>query len=107
VTDVCEGGSELTFSLQVRGVHFGVKGIESLSRELRAEIVPVQYSPDGWTELANYRVPMPKTPTPAWAAWRNTPSRARSGRARGFVVRECEDYLGMSVNVASTISGSS
>jgi transglutaminase-like putative cysteine protease len=57
VIDFCEGSRELTFTFQVRGVYFGVKGIESFPLESRAEIVPVQYSPDEWTDLAHYMRP--------------------------------------------------
>src|ERR1700749_1932377 len=40
-----EAGRELAFTFQVRGVYFGVKGIEAYSLEARADEVPVQYTP--------------------------------------------------------------
>jgi transglutaminase-like putative cysteine protease len=69
VMDFGEGGRELTFSFQVRGVYFGVKGIESFPLESRAEIVPVQYSPDEWTDLAHYMRPHAEDPDSSLAAW--------------------------------------
>jgi transglutaminase-like putative cysteine protease len=69
VMDFGEGGRELTFSFQVRGIYFGVKGIESFPLESRAEIVPVQYSPDEWTDLAHYMRPHAEDPDSSLAAW--------------------------------------
>ena len=67
--DFDEGGRELTFTFQVRGVYFGVKGIESFPLESRAEIVPVQYSPDEWTDLAHCIRPHADDPDSSLAAW--------------------------------------
>src|SRR5215813_12249973 len=69
VMDFDEGGRELTFTFRVRGVYFGVKGIESFPLEARAEIVPVQYSPDEWTDLAHYMRPHADDPDSSLAAW--------------------------------------
>jgi transglutaminase-like putative cysteine protease len=69
VMDFGEGGRELTFSFQVRGIYFGVKGIESFPLESRAEIVPVQYSPDEWTDLSHYMRPHAEDPDSSLAAW--------------------------------------
>jgi transglutaminase-like putative cysteine protease len=69
VMDFGEGGRELTFSFQVRGIYFGVKGIESFPLESRAEIVPVQYSPDEWTDLAHYMRPHAEDADSSLAAW--------------------------------------
>jgi transglutaminase-like putative cysteine protease len=40
-----EPSRELTFTFRVRGVFFGVKGIESFPLEARADEIPVQYTP--------------------------------------------------------------
>jgi transglutaminase-like putative cysteine protease len=69
VMDFGEGSRELTFTFRVRGVYFGVKGIESFPLESRAEIVPVQYSPDEWTDLAHYMRPHADDPDSGLAAW--------------------------------------
>jgi transglutaminase-like putative cysteine protease len=69
VMEFGEAGRELTFTFQVRGVYFGVKGIESFPLESRAEIVPVQYSPDEWTDLSHYMRPHADDPDSSLAAW--------------------------------------
>jgi hypothetical protein len=43
--------SELTFTFKVLGIYFGLKGIENFHWKKRAEEVPVQYTPDEWTDL--------------------------------------------------------
>jgi transglutaminase-like putative cysteine protease len=57
VIDFSEPGNELTFTFQVRGVYFGIKGIEAFPLEARAEEVPVQYTPDEWSDLIGYLRP--------------------------------------------------
>src|SRR3974390_2303476 len=57
VMDFIAGGSELTFTFKVRGVYFGVKGLEFFPLESRADQVPVQYTPDQWIDLAGYLRP--------------------------------------------------
>jgi transglutaminase-like putative cysteine protease len=69
VMDFGEGSRELSFDFQVRGVYFGVKGLDSFPLESRAEIVPVQYSPDEWTDLAHYMRPHADDPDSSLAAW--------------------------------------
>jgi len=54
VIDFSEPGSETTFTFQVRGVYFGINGIEAFPLEARAEEVPVQYTPDEWNDLVGY-----------------------------------------------------
>jgi transglutaminase-like putative cysteine protease len=49
-----------------------VKGIESFPLESRAEIVPVQYSPDEWTDLVHYMRPHAEGPDSSLAAWRKS-----------------------------------
>ena len=41
VMDFIAGGSELTFTFKVRGIYFGIKGLESFPLESRADQVPV------------------------------------------------------------------
>ena len=67
VMDFSEPGSELTF--RVRGIYFGVKGLEAFPLEPRAEEVPVQYTPDEWTDLAGYLRPHADDPDGSVAAW--------------------------------------
>jgi transglutaminase-like putative cysteine protease len=69
VMEFSEAARELTFTFKVRGVYFGVKGIEAFPLESRAEIVPVQYTPDDWTDLSHYLRPHADDPDASLAAW--------------------------------------
>ncbi|QPF88949.1 transglutaminase family protein [Bradyrhizobium commune] len=69
VMEFGEPSSALTFTFQVRGVFFGIKGIESFPLDARADQVPVQYSPDEWTDLAGYLRPHADDPDGNLAAW--------------------------------------
>ena len=64
-----EPGKELTFTFQFRGIHFGAKGIEAFPIEPRAAQVPVQYTPDEWTDLGVYMRPHAEDPDASVAAW--------------------------------------
>src|SRR5579871_4572168 len=54
VMDISEPGSELSFTFQFSAIHFGTKGVEEFPLEPRAEEVPVQYTPNEWTDLAAF-----------------------------------------------------
>jgi transglutaminase-like putative cysteine protease len=69
VMDFSEPGSELTITFRVRGIYFGVKGLEAFPLEPRADEVPVQYTPDEWTDLAGYLRPHADDPDGSVAAW--------------------------------------
>jgi len=69
VMEFSEPGSELTFTFEVRGVYYGVKGIEAFPLESRAEEIPVQYTPDEWTDLSGYLRPHSEDPDASLAAW--------------------------------------
>ena len=59
-----EPSKELAFAFQFQGIHFGAKRVEEFPLEPRAEEVPVQYTPDEWTDLSSICAPIPRTPTP-------------------------------------------
>jgi transglutaminase-like putative cysteine protease len=69
VIDFSEPGSELTFTFQVRGVYFGIKGIEAFPLDARAEEIPVQYTPDEWNDLVGYLRPHAEDVDGSLAAW--------------------------------------
>ncbi|QIG95924.1 MULTISPECIES: transglutaminase family protein [unclassified Bradyrhizobium] len=69
VMDFSEPARELKIAFQVRGVYFGVKGVEAFPLESRADEVPVQYTPDEWTDLAGYLRPHAEDPDGSVAAW--------------------------------------
>ena len=60
---------ELTFTFRFQGVHFGAKNVEEFPLEARAEEVPVQYTPDEWTDLGVYMRPHAEDPDASVAAW--------------------------------------
>ena len=64
-----EPGKELSFAFQFSGVHFGTRKIEEFPLEPRAEEVPVQYTPDEWTDLVAYMRPHAEDPDGTVAAW--------------------------------------
>jgi transglutaminase-like putative cysteine protease len=69
VMEFSEPGSELTFTFKVRGIYFGIKGLETFPLEPRAEEVPVQYTPDEWTDLAGYLRPHADDADGSHASW--------------------------------------
>jgi len=69
VIEFSEPGAELTFSFRVRGIYFGVKGLEAFALEPRAEEVPVQYTPDEWSDLSGYLRPHAEDPDGSLALW--------------------------------------
>jgi transglutaminase-like putative cysteine protease len=64
-----EPGKELTFTFEVQGVHFGAKDVEQFVLERRAELVPVQYTQDEWTDLVGFMRPHTGDPDLAVAVW--------------------------------------
>ena len=52
-----EPGKELTFTFEFQGVHFGAKDLEQFALERRAQLVPVQYTQDEWTDLVGFMRP--------------------------------------------------
>jgi transglutaminase-like putative cysteine protease len=64
-----EGGKEVTFAFQFQGIHFGVGGVEQFVLETRAEKVPVQYTPDEWTDLSGFMRPHTEDADISVAVW--------------------------------------
>jgi len=69
VMEFREPGTELTVTFKFRGIHFGAKAVEQFPLEPRAEEVPVQYTPDEWTDLVVYLRPHAEDPDASVAAW--------------------------------------
>lgn len=69
VIDFSGSTEELVVTYRVRGEHFGLKALTEFPLELRAEKVPVQYTPDEWIDLAAFMRPHADDPTGAVAAW--------------------------------------
>ena len=64
-----EPGSELIFAFQFKGIHFGGKKVEQFALEPRAKTVPVQYTPDEWTDLVGFLRPHSEDPDLSVADW--------------------------------------
>ena len=69
VLEFSEPRNELTFTFRVRGVYFGVKGVDAFPLAARAEEVPIQYTPDEWIDLAGYLRRHADDPDGSVAAW--------------------------------------
>jgi transglutaminase-like putative cysteine protease len=67
--EIDEPGKELTFTFQIQGVHFGAKSVEQFALETRADKIPVQYTPDEWTDLLGFMRPHAEDPDVSVAAW--------------------------------------
>jgi transglutaminase-like putative cysteine protease len=67
--DIDEPGAELTFTFRMRGIHYGVAEAEAFPVEARAEVVPVQYTPDEWQDLAGYLRPHSEDADGTVASW--------------------------------------
>ena len=69
VMEFSEPGVELVFTFQFRGVHYGAKAVEEFPLEPRAEDVPVQYTPDEWTDLGVFIRPHAEDHDSSVAVW--------------------------------------
>ena len=69
VFEFSEPGGELKFTFRVRGIYFGIKGLDAFPLETRADEVPVQYTPDEWNDLAGYLRPHAEDSDSSLAAW--------------------------------------
>ncbi|GAP98552.1 transglutaminase family protein [Leptolyngbya sp. NIES-2104] len=64
-----EPAKELIVTYQVRGEHFGIPAIADFPLDLRAEEIPVQYTPDEWNDLSGFIRPHSEDPEGRLAAW--------------------------------------
>jgi transglutaminase-like putative cysteine protease len=69
VIEVGDPAQDLTITCRFQGEHFGTKGIGNFPLDPRANEVPVQYTPDEWTDLAVYLRPHAEDPDGSVAAW--------------------------------------
>jgi transglutaminase-like putative cysteine protease len=87
VIEFSDSGKELTFTFQFRLMHFGAKRIEEFSLEPRAEDVPVQYTPDEWTDLVVHIRPHAEDPDGSVAAWAKSFAADNRGRTTDVLRR--------------------
>jgi len=69
VIEFAEPTQELTVTCRFKGMHFGTKGIDDFPLDSRAQEIPVQYTPDEWTDLSGYLRPHADDPDGSVAAW--------------------------------------
>jgi transglutaminase-like putative cysteine protease len=84
VIEFSEPAKELSVIYRIRGEHFGIKAIAEFTLDIRAKEVPVQYTPDEWTDLAVFMRPHSEDPTGSLAAW-----------AKSFVAGDQDDTIDM------------
>jgi transglutaminase-like putative cysteine protease len=60
---------ELGVTYRVRGEHFGYRAITDFPLSPRADELPMQYTPDEWTDLAVFMRPHAEDPDGSVAAW--------------------------------------
>ena len=87
-----EAGKELTFTFQFRGVHFGGESVEQFALEPRAERVPVQYTPDEWTDLIGFMRPHAEDPDVSVAAWASSFVAEGGNRTIDVLVRMLDTF---------------
>ena len=69
VMEFSEPSAELAFMFQFRGVHYGARAVDEFPLEPRAEDVPVQHTPDEWTDLGVFMRPHAEDHDFSVAAW--------------------------------------
>lgn len=90
--DIGQPGDELTVTYRVRGQHFGYRAIHEYPLDPRAEELPVQYTPDEWTDLAAFMRPHAEDFDGSLAAW-----------AKAFVAGDQDDTLDVLRRMMETI----
>ncbi|NMF81785.1 transglutaminase family protein [Nodosilinea sp. P-1105] len=85
---------ELVVTYRVKGEHFGYRAISNFPLEARAEELPVQYTPDEWTDLAAFIRPHAEDPDGSVAAW-----------TKAFVAGDQDQTLDVLQRMMDTING--
>ena len=89
--EIDEPGKELTFTFQFQGIHIGGESVEQFALEPRAERVPVQYTPDEWTDLVGFIRPHAEDPGVSVAIW-----------ARSFAVESADRTIDLLARMLDT-----
>lgn len=84
---------ELTVTYRVRGEHFGYRAITDFPLSPRADELPMQYTPDEWTDLAVFMRPHAEDPDGSVAAW-----------AKAFVAGDQDTTLDVLQRMMDTIN---
>lgn len=92
VIDIQSPGEELTITYRVRGEHFGYRAVQNFPLDPRAVELPVQYTPDEWTNLAVFMRPHAEDFDGGLAAW-----------TKRFVAGDQDDTLDVITRMMDTI----
>ncbi len=92
VMEFSEPGLELVFTFQFRGVHYGARAVEEFPLEPRAEDVPVQHTPDEWTDLGVFVRPHAEDPDSSVAAWAKSFVSDNRGRTTDVLKRMLDTF---------------
>lgn len=90
--DFSEPAAKLSVTYRLRVEHFGMSEISDFPLEPRATNIPVQYTPDEWTDLAVFMRPHTEDADGTVAAW-----------AKNFVVGDRDDTLDVLQRMMETI----
>jgi len=61
--------SNLAVTFKFRGAHYGAGGVEEAPLDIRAQVFPIQYTPDEWTDLAVFIRPHTDDADGSVATW--------------------------------------
>lgn len=87
-----EPSSELRVTYRMRGEHFGIPAIADFPLDVRAQEIPVQYTPDEWLDLSGYMRPHAEDPDGSVAAW-----------AKSFVAGDQDNTVDVLTRMMDTI----
>jgi transglutaminase-like putative cysteine protease len=90
--DFLEPAAELVVTFGFRGAHYGAQGIAECPVEPRGEVLPVQYTPDEWTDLAAFMRPHCDDADGSVAAW-GRGFLAGAAHDTGKVLRQMMDAI--------------
>jgi transglutaminase-like putative cysteine protease len=90
--EIDEPGKELTFTFQFQGIHFGGESVDQFALEPRAERVPVQYTPDEWTDLVGFIRPHAEDADVSVAVWARSFAVESADRTIDVLVRMLDAF---------------
>lgn len=93
--DFKEAAAELVVTFKFRGAHYGAPSIAEYPVEPRGQVLPIQYTPDEWTDLAPFMQPHTDDPAGNVAAW-----------ARSFLLDAASDSAELLRRMMDTIRDS-
>ncbi|MDJ0562508.1 MAG: transglutaminase family protein, partial [Microcystis sp. M49629_WE12] len=90
--EFAEAASELIVTCRLRAEHFGLKAIADFPLDQRAIEIPIQYTPDEWSDLVVFMRPHAEDADGSLAAW-----------AKSFVAGDQDDTLDVMARMMAAI----